>query len=268
MKQTLKTLIKILVILILYFLTQALVMTVFAAIGGMGVQGDIQGAMEAFLEEKAALISLTHNALIILCLLLYRRRNSAAKEEMPFRSLSIGELGCCAGAGVCAAFVVTLLLSLLPIPEELMTSYSSAVTASTSGAPLEKLLSVVILAPMAEELLFRGAIYGSFKNTSRPVVAVAASCAIFGIMHQDPIWMIYAFLMGLGLTLVLDAYGTLLAPILLHIAFNFTGSYITPLMSGMPIYIPMLFTIGCAYVLSCCIKHMKQHKDTPEGEGK
>ena len=41
MKQSLNTLIKILIILLLYFLTQALVMTVFAAIGGAGVQGDL-----------------------------------------------------------------------------------------------------------------------------------------------------------------------------------------------------------------------------------
>lgn len=245
MKQTLKTLIKILIILILYFLTQAIVMTVFAAIGGMGVQGDIQGAMEAFLAEKTSLISIVHNALIILCLLLYRRKNAVAKEELPFKPLSLKEMAICLCSGICFAFVVSMALSLLPIPETTMTQYSSAVTQSTSGAPLEKLLSVVIFAPIAEELLFRGAIYGSFKRTSRRFIAIAASCALFGLMHQDPVWIIYAFLMGLGLTLTLDAYGTLLAPILLHMAFNFTGSFITPAIKIIPIYMLFLMAIGC-----------------------
>ena len=266
MKQSLKTLTKILVILILYFLTQALIMTVFAAIGGMGVQGDIQGAMEAYLAEKTTLISIVHNALIIICLLIYRRKSASAKEALPLGKLPIKDVGCCAGAGVCAAFIVTLLLSLLPIPEEMMASYSTAVTEVTSGTPPEKLLSVVILAPIAEELLFRGAIYGSFKKTSRSYVAIIASCALFGLMHQDPVWIIYAFLMGLGLTMTLNAYGTLIAPIILHMAFNLVGSYVMPLLSGLSIYIIAAAAAVCGYVFSRCIKQMKNRKIVPQGD--
>ena len=245
MKQSSKTLIKILIILLLYFLTQALVMTVFAAIGGMGVQGDIQGAMTAYLEEKALLVTLVHNVLVIFCLLIYRRRSTAAKEAMPFKALSLKESAICLGAGVCFAFTVSILLSLLPIPEELLSTYNTTVTEGTSGTPLEKLLSIAFVAPIAEELLFRGAIYGSFKRTSRPIIAIAASCALFGLMHQDPIWIIYAFLMGLGLTLALDTYGTLSAPILLHMAFNFTGVFIAPALEGVMVYMVLLMAAGC-----------------------
>ena len=70
MKQNSKTLIKVLIFLLLYFLTQALITAIFAAIGGMGVEGDIQGAMETYIAENAALISLVHNALVILLILL------------------------------------------------------------------------------------------------------------------------------------------------------------------------------------------------------
>lgn len=266
MKQSLKTLIKILIILILYFLTQALVMTVFAAIGGMGAQGDIQGSMESYIAEKTALISLVHNALIILCLLIYRRKSAAAKEELSLRPLSAGNTGLCAGLGICAAFIVTLLLSLLPIPEEMMSSYISALAEGTAGAPLEKLLSVAIFAPIAEELLFRGVIYGSFKRTSRRFIAIAASCALFGLMHQNPIWIIYAFLMGLGLTLTLDAYGTLLAPIILHMAFNFTGAYIMPLIEGIPIYIIIILAAALGHAFARLIRRMINHKNVPQGE--
>lgn len=245
MKQTIRSLIKVLVILILYFFLQALVMTVFAAIGGMGVEGDIQGAMEAFLEEKAALVSIVYNGLIILCLLLYRRINAAAKQELVFKRLSAAESAICMGAGVCFAFVVSILLSLLPLPAEAMNTYSSAVAEGTSGSALEKFISMVILAPIAEELLFRGSIYGALKNRSRPIAAVAASCAIFGLMHQDPVWIIYAFLMGLGLTLALDAYDTLLAPILLHMAFNFAGYFVAPILEGIPLYVVLVAVAGC-----------------------
>lgn len=266
MKQSLKTLIKILIILILYFLIQALVMTVFAAIGGMGVQGDIQGAMETYIEEKSSIILLVHNALIILCLLLYRRKSTSAKDAMPFKALSLKESAICLFSGMCFAFLISMLLSLLPIPKELMDSYSTAFAKGTSASPLELLLSAAVFAPIAEELLFRGAVYGTLKRGFRPIVAVAASCALFGLMHQDPVWIIYAFLMGIGLTLVLDIYGTLMAPIILHIAFNFTGLYIMPMTEGIPVYVIGVLAAGLGYAFARIIRHMKKYKNTPQGE--
>lgn len=258
MKQNSKTLIKVLIFLLLYFLTQTLITAIFAAIGGMGVEGDIQGAMETYIAENAALISLVHNALVILLILLYCRRSAETREDIRLRSIRCIELTCCAATGVCAAFIVVTLLSLLPIPGELMSSYSSAITASTAGAPPVRFLSVVIVAPIAEELLFRGVIYGAFRRTSRRGVAIAASCAIFGIMHQNPVWMVYAFLMGLGLTLTLDACGSLFAATALHMAFNLAGSYLAPLMYAMPIYIHILLALGCGYIVGYCIRRMKE----------
>ncbi|MBQ2985182.1 MAG: CPBP family intramembrane metalloprotease [Clostridia bacterium] len=264
MKQSLKTLIRILVILLLYFLTQALVMTVFAAIGSTGAQGDIQGTMEAFLAEKAALISLLHNGLVIFCLLLYRHKSPAAREALPFKALSLKEAAICLCSGMCFAFLVSMVLSLLPIPEAVLTQYSSSLEQSIAGSAAERLLAAALFAPIGEELLFRGAIYGSFKKTYRRFIAIAASCALFGLMHQDPIRVIYAFLMGLGLTLTLDAYGTLSAPILLHMGFNFAGLVMTPNISDFAVFL----LIGAPIVCVLFIRHaMSLSRNIPPSQG-
>lgn len=269
MKQIIKTLLRILVMLVLYFVTQAVIMTIFAAIGGLGVEGDIQGAMENYLVEKAALISFVHNALIVVLLLLYRRRKPFAKEAMPFAKLPLKELGRCAAIGVCAAIVVTTLLSLLPIPESAMAEYSSTVTQSTTGTFLERLFAIVLLAPIAEEMLFRGAIYGSLKQSTRHIAAIGASCALFGIMHQNPIWMIYAFLMGLGLTLALDAYKSLLAPIVLHIAFNLVGASIPAIAGSIPAWVFVIASVGCIYLIAVSVRQAKAFSlNTAAGENR
>ena len=257
MNKPVKILIRILVILLLYFLSQAVVLTAFAAIGGMGAEGDIQGAMEAYLAEKAALTSIVHNGLIILCVLIYRRRNGDIRNAMSLAKLPSAELGMCAAAGICSAFFVITLLSLLPLPESTMAQYGSAVSQSTAGTFIEQMLCVVLFAPVAEELLFRGAIYGSFKSSAKPIVAIAASCAIFGIMHQDPVWMVYAFLMGLCLTLTLEAYSSLIAPIVLHVAFNLTGTLLPRVMGNVPIAIFCTVSAACLCFIVYFAKHAK-----------
>lgn len=59
-------------------------------------------------------------------------------------------------------------------------------------------LSIGLLAPLAEELVFRGAILRSLlKWTSHPWVAIAISAIIFAAAHLNPAQLPHAFLVGL-----------------------------------------------------------------------
>lgn len=266
MKQTRKALTRILIILLLYFITQLLVTIVFAAIGGMNANGDIMGAMQSYLEANSLLISLVHNVLVIICLLLYRRR-PARRDEFPFGPIPAKELAFCAVLGITSAVTLSLLINLLPIPEALMSSYLSSVGTAASGSTLMILLTVVIVAPIAEELLYRGAIYGTLKKASRPIAAVAVSAAIFGLMHQDPLWMIYTFIVGLALTLVLNVYDTLYAAILMHVAFNFSGAYFSSLIpEEFPMFGYVIITAVCACIAAYCIRHMAKFRAARKAE--
>lgn len=62
-------------VLLAYFISQALIMTLFAAVGGAGAEGDIQSAMSGFLAQKASLISLLHNLLVIAVILAFYFKN-------------------------------------------------------------------------------------------------------------------------------------------------------------------------------------------------
>lgn len=59
-------------------------------------------------------------------------------------------------------------------------------------------IAIVIMAPLVEELLFRGAIEGHFlRKGTKPVYAILISAAVFGIIHMNPVQMLFGFLIGL-----------------------------------------------------------------------
>ncbi|MBV6881523.1 type II CAAX endopeptidase family protein [Epilithonimonas ginsengisoli] len=86
--------------------------------------------------------------------------------------------------------------------------------------PVALVIMTVILAPILEEILFRGVIMkGMINNKVAPATAIIVSALIFGAVHFNPWQFAGAFLLGLVLGLVYYKTKSLLMPILLH-AFN------------------------------------------------
>ena len=60
------------------------------------------------------------------------------------------------------------------------------------------IISITIMAPLVEELLFRGAIQGHMlRKGMKPLNAILIASAIFGIVHMNPIQIPFAFAIGL-----------------------------------------------------------------------
>ena len=60
------------------------------------------------------------------------------------------------------------------------------------------IISITIMAPLVEELLFRGAIQGyMLRKEMKPLHAILIASAIFGIVHMNPIQIPFAFAIGL-----------------------------------------------------------------------
>lgn len=84
------------------------------------------------------------------------------------------------------------------------------------------LFLVVVMAPVAEELLFRGYVYRALRNGTGVWVAALVSGLIFGGIHlgSSPTEFIPPLmLLGVGLALLYQWTGSLYAPVALH-AFN------------------------------------------------
>lgn len=77
--------------------------------------------------------------------------------------------------------------------------------------------SIAIVAPVVEEIIFRGIMIERLGAKYSYKHAVIISSIIFGILHVSPVG---AFMIGLVLSLVYLKTGSLMVPILIHIANN------------------------------------------------
>lgn len=89
-----------------------------------------------------------------------------------------------------------------------------------------------IIAPVCEELLFRGLLLRSLRRRFSPVMAVTISALVFALAHPalDPSWgtfVIVPALFGLGAVsgAVAVRRGDLSVSIMLHVGFNFLTTF-------------------------------------------
>ncbi len=82
------------------------------------------------------------------------------------------------------------------------------------------ILLAVVMAPLFEEIVFRGIIMkGLINKGMKPITAIIISAVVFGVVHGNPWQFVGAVLLGSVLGLVYYKTKSLLLPILLH-AFN------------------------------------------------
>lgn len=83
-----------------------------------------------------------------------------------------------------------------------------------------QLLVLGIVVPVAEELMFRGVLFRRFLENRSFWYAAVWSSLFFVLMHQDGAQMVYAMLLGLFLCYVYQKFGSLKAPVVLHVTTN------------------------------------------------
>lgn len=111
--------------------------------------------------------------------------------------------------------------------------------------PVVMIFIVGFLGPLAEEMLFRGMIYGKLRRAFSVWPAAIISGVMFGAFHANWVQGIYATIFGVILAYVYEKTQTIWGSCLLHVAFN-TISYPLDYLQGalpeesMPVVIGML----------------------------
>lgn len=82
---------------------------------------------------------------------------------------------------------------------------------------------VTVIAPIAEEILFRGFIYGALRNWRGPWPAALATGVVFGAIHAggtEPVFLVPLAILGFMLCVLRERTGSLLPCIALHALNN------------------------------------------------
>lgn len=78
------------------------------------------------------------------------------------------------------------------------------------------ILSYGILAPLGEETVFRGIVYGQLKKICAVPLAIFLSGLAFGLFHGNLVQAVYATAIGIVLALVYEIYDNILIAMLFH----------------------------------------------------
>jgi membrane protease YdiL (CAAX protease family) len=99
---------------------------------------------------------------------------------------------------------------------------------------LAVVLSAVVIAPLSEELFFRGFIYGVAKKYCGLAAAVVFNAALFAFIHGSLQSFGGLFALAACLTLAYELSGSLYVPIIMHASFNAAELVLIYLGRGTP----------------------------------
>jgi membrane protease YdiL (CAAX protease family) len=92
--------------------------------------------------------------------------------------------------------------------------------ASTWLPRLALAVVTILLAPVAEEILFRGILYPWIKEAGFPRLALWGNALLFAAVHANLMTFMPLTVLALALTFLYEKTDNLLAPIATHAVFN------------------------------------------------
>ena len=131
--------------------------------------------------------------------------------------------------GVATSYAIMLIMGLLQkaelLPQSWVDSQNAAYSDVYSASPFMQFLSVGFVAPLVEEILFRGCILGALKKEMHPWAAIVISAVIFGVAHGTPLAMIYATGLGILMGWITVRFNSIVPALYFHMAYNCSVAY-------------------------------------------
>jgi membrane protease YdiL (CAAX protease family) len=174
---------------------------------------------DAFLIVPVQAVS--YALLLLLLFILLRRRGLPFWSSLAVRRLSGGQMTTAFAAGVLLAILVQLANVLFPPPEPLA---FDRLFSSRAAAQLI-IAASLLLAPLVEEIVFRGYIFTLLERLWSTTPAVLASGLLFGSIHFPQLWpgvfqMFLLCVVGIVFSLARAQTGNTTAAIATHFGYN------------------------------------------------
>ena len=236
MKNLWKSIGKAALYFLVYFLMQAAVSGVYSVMITTKLTVEMMGAdasldMELLTAKvmdivmpQAMTLTLISSILTLLILgfvFLIRKKNFM--EETSIRSMPIAGIVPVALSAVGFNIVVSKMLQIIPFPENWIESYQQNSSMIGAGNMAVAWIATVIVAPILEEIVFRGLIYTRLKQGMAAVAAAVIASLLFALSHGTIVWGIYTFLLSMILIWTFERFQSLTANICFHFFFNLTG---------------------------------------------
>ena len=240
----------------IFFGAQLIVSTAFSSIFSFMSMAQLGTVDEDFVLAKTneCLLEMTviSNALAVVVSLfvsiLFKRQPALEAVEITSsldRKLPV--LGTCVALGVFGQIAILFILNVIPFPESWIDMLEENNASISDGSVAMQIITVAIMAPITEEIIFRAGVCGSLKTGVHKWLAIIVSSLVFGIMHLNPIGIIYATVLGILMGWLYTRFNSLLPSLVFHFAFNST-SLLLELFGEIPLLVcivSIVIFLGC-----------------------
>ncbi len=184
--------------------------------------------------------ALVYQLVAIFCIFLFKKFSFAKIEFGVVFNLKIlkttlkyfvGGLFCALALGALVKATVFIFTGEIPKEQEVVELFKGT---NDSLSILLAMFSFVTLAPIFEELFFRGILYCSLKGSMKRVLSVSLSreisavviALIFALSHSSAFAFIPLFMLSLVFTALYEKTRSILAPMVCHGLFNFVNAVV------------------------------------------
>lgn len=268
MKNGLKAIGKASIYFLVYFATQLIISFVYGTVWSAKKTVELMEAGEAVdamaLTEQLATqimdkaMEMTFWAGVISLIIYWIRfavRKKSFLKEVEFKKIPVKNLLPIIIFAPSANIVLSMVISNFPWPQAWIDAYM------TNSAPLDgsvtSWLAAVVMAPVLEEIVFRGLVYTRLKKGMPAIAAAIVASLAFGLCHGTAIWIIYATALGLVMTWIFEKYKSLAANIVFHLVFNATGLVINMIPESMA-FVLWIFAAAGVVGIVYGVKQMKK----------
>ena len=113
-------------------------------------------------------------------------------------------------------------------PESMRGELASEMDTDLSGVKsFIGFITVVIIAPLTEEILFRGLILGELAKCFNMHIAIILQAVLFGVMHGNIIWAVIAFLSAVLYGYFIRTSLNIFTPVAGHMSVNLLSFILT-----------------------------------------
>lgn len=191
---------------------------------------NIANSLQSIISDKVLIVSIMSQVIALAVFLIWYILGWGIKcKKSPIRDMNIRSISGIIVLGFAVEGMISGILGIVEcyIPT-LMDEYNKLMEeAGLMDGSVLVLVTAVILAPIVEELIFRGITLGYARKISKHFwIANCIQALAFGIGHMNLIQGCYAFILGLIMGAVFKKYQTIYATMILHATFNFSGVFV------------------------------------------
>lgn len=212
---------------------------------------------------------------ILLFYLIYKRFKVQAVSSISFARVEFLRLMIFFFAGVIFNVFSVSFVEVMEniIPDSWIEANQESVGAFQNGNLIFQFLTVMIFAPIIEELIFRGILYSSIKNASRQffsnseykmiviIISSIITSVCFGVIHGNMLQGIYTFILSFVMIYAVELTGSILSSIMIHMGFNMSALFTFFLYPYVPMIVLCIISLICSVgmmVLATVITIKKQ----------